>query len=205
MIRCRNGFAGWVRRAAPALAAGVVSAVLAAAPAVPGERAASPDPERYPEKAAVLFELTRFVEWPPADPAAPDAPFVIGVLGDEPFSEVIRRAMAGKKVRGHVIRTRSFRNLDEFDPCSILVVGRAKARLLPVVLDFLAGTKGVLTVGETADFAALGGGVRLVELPDRIGFEINRDAARHAELRLSAQLLRLAERLLPEPDRKAAP
>ncbi len=202
MVRGRNGFAGWVRRAAPALASLIVSAVLTAAPAVPAERIAGPDPERYSEKTAVLFELTHFVEWPPA---APGAPFVIGVLGDEPFGEAIRSAMAGKKVRGQVIRTRNFRNLDEFDPCSILVVGRAKARLLPVVLDFLEGTKGVLTVGETADFAELGGGVRLVELPERIGFEINRAAARHADLRLGAQLLRLAERLLPESDRKGAP
>ncbi len=205
MIRCRNRFAGWIRRAGPALVSGFFSAVLVAPPAVLAERAAGPGPERYPEKAAVVFELTRFVEWPPSDPAAPDSPFVVGVLGDEPFSEVIRRAMAGKKVRGRAIRTRSFRTLDEFDPCSILVVGRAKARLLPVVLDFLEGTKGVLTVGETADFAELGGGVRLVELPDRIGFEINRDAARRADLRLSAQLLRLAERLLPLADGNARP
>jgi len=205
MIRRRNRFAGWICRVLPVLASGVVSAALAAPPAATTERAETPDPARYREKATVVFELTRFVEWPASNFAAADSPFVVGILGDEPFGEEIRRAMGGRKVRGRPIRTRNFRNLDEFDPCSILVVGRSKARLLAVVLDFLEGTKGVLTVGESAEFAELGGGVRLVELPDRIGFEINRDAVRRADLRLGAQLLRLAERLLPEPHRTTDP
>jgi hypothetical protein len=83
------------------------------------------------------------------------------------------------------------------DPSPILVIGRGKARLLPVILEFLGGSDGILTVGEREDFAERGGVVRLVEKSDRIAFEINHEAARAAHLRIGSQLLRLAERVLP--------
>ena len=153
---------------------------------------------RTREKAQTVLELARFVEWPQGA-LAPADPFVVGVLGDPEFSAEIRRATAGKSIQGRSIRIRSFRNLDEFDPCPVLVVGASKARLLPVILDFLVGTKGVLTVSDGDDFAARGGMVRLIERPDRIAFEINREAARQADVRIGSQLLRLAERVLPEP------
>lgn len=158
---------------------------------------------RQAEKAGVVLELIPFIEWPPPPPGV-TSPLVIGVLGDEPFAEAIRAAVASRPSAGRSIRTRSFRNLDEVDPCSILMIGPDKARLLPVILDFLEGSSGVLTVGDGEEFAERGGVVGLVELPDRIGFAINRDAAGRAGLHLSAQLLRLAQRLLPpesgEPD-----
>ncbi len=198
MSRCVRRTAAWIRWVSLLLC----STALPAATAAPSPSA---DPELYRAKAAVVLELTRFVEWPSGTFPSPGAPFVIGVLGDRRFADALRREVADEKVQGRAVRTRNFRNLDEVDPCSILVVGREKARLLPVILDFLAGWSGVLTIGETADFAELGGVVRLVELPDRIGFEINRDAAVHADLRLGAQVLRLADRLLPERGEAAEP
>src|SRR5690349_17622974 len=145
-----------LRVAAPA---GAILLALppAAAPAFAGPESSAkpaPAPARYAEKAGVVLELIPFVDWPAPAGARPARE-----AGDRP------------------IRVRSFRNLDEVDPCPILVIGREKARLLPVILDFLHGTQGVLTVADRSDFAAEGGMVRLVELPDRVGFEINRAAA----------------------------
>lgn len=198
MSRCVRRTPAWIRWVSLLLCSTALPAATAAS-------SPSADPQLYRAKAAVVLELTRFVEWPSGTFPSPGAPFVIGVLGDRRFADALRREIANEKVQGRAVRTRNFRNLDEVDPCSILVVGREKARLLPVILDFLAGWSGVLTIGETSDFAELGGVVRLVELPDRIGFEINRDAAVHADLRLGAQLLRLADRLLPERGEAAEP
>lgn len=196
MIRPRYLVARW-EMAARLLAAGALWALFAGPPAPAIEPPSDSAGDRRSEKAAVVLELIPFVEWPPAPRDTEKSSFVIGVLGDEAFASAIRAAATGKRMMGRPIRTRSFRNLDEVDPCAILLIGRGKARLLPVILEFLADSTGILTIGDSADFAELGGVVRLVELPDRIGFEINRDAARRADLRLSAQLLRLAERVLP--------
>jgi YfiR/HmsC-like len=185
----------WFRSSTVALAIGGGVAILAASPAPSAPSA--PDPSRYDEKAALVFEVIGFVGWPPAGDAAAAATFDIGVLGDELFSAALTREMAGKQVAGRAIRIRSFAHLDEVDPCPILVIGRGKARLLWVILEFLADSKGILTIGDSDDFALRGGVLRLIERPDRIAFEINREAAESAELQLSSQLLRLAERLLP--------
>jgi hypothetical protein len=202
MIRSWNRIASWSFGCALAAScAGGAIALAAESPSLPASAATS-DRGRYAEKGAVVLELARFVEWPAPPPGAATSPFVVGVLGDERWSRAIRHAASGNPIQGRPVVVRSFRNLDEVDPCSILVVGPAKARLLSTVLEFLAtdSETGILTIGDRPGFAASGGVVELLELPDRIGFEVNRDAARHAGLRLGAQLLRLAERLLPETD-----
>lgn len=195
----------WARRAAITVICGIAGiGALPAQASAQQERPAPSDPERYREKAAVVLELARFIDWP-STPNGRETTFVIGVLGDESWSAAIRREAAGQRIQGREVETRSFRNLDEVDPCEVLVVGPAKARLLSTILDFLEGWRGILTVGDSTDFAELGGIVRLVERPERIAFELNRDAARRAELKLGAQLLRLAERLLPEAPPEPAP
>ena len=203
MIRRRNRIAEWRLGFAVAISLWVFTAALAAESAAPTEGKAVADRERVREKGEIVFELVRFVDWPAPGAEGSALPFVIGVLGDERWGAAIRKAASGSQIRGRPVVTRSFRNLDEVDPCSVLVVGRSKARYLPTILEFLEGGRGILTIGDRAGFADGGGVVELVELPDRIGFEVNRDAARQAGLELGAQILRLAERLLPESD--AAP
>jgi len=51
---------------------------------------------------------------------------------------------------------------------------------------------GVLTVGESDRFAALGGVVNFILGENRVRFEINRAAGEAAGLKLRAQLLKLA-------------
>ena len=40
----------------------------------------------YDVKAAYLYKFTKFVEWPEAAFASAEAPFVIGVIGRDPFA-----------------------------------------------------------------------------------------------------------------------
>jgi len=50
----------------------------------------------------------------------------------------------------------------------------------------------ILSVSDIADFTRAGGMIDLVEVEQRIRFNINLSAARRARLRLSSQLLKLA-------------
>lgn len=146
----------------------------------------------------MVLELLHYVEWPAAMRPGPSAPFVVGVLGDEPMRAALAEELAGRRghrLLGRPVAVRGFRNLDEVDPCPVLFVGRDKARLLTVVLDFL-GDGSVLTVGERDDFLELGGAVRLAEEPGRIAFEINLAAAERRRLRLSAPILQHARRVV---------
>ncbi len=42
-------------------------------------------PAEYQVKAVFLFNFSQFMEWPPDAFPTPDTPFVIGVLGADPF------------------------------------------------------------------------------------------------------------------------
>ena len=154
------------------------------------------------EKAELVLEIARYVEWPSGGRGDASTPFVVGVLGDDPLRPELRRRLTGQRIQGRPVEVRPFANLDEVDPSPVLFVGREKARLLPVILDFLDGAS-VLTVGESDDFLELGGIVRLIDGPDRVAFEINLAAAERRRLRLSAPLLQHAQRVL-EGERTAS-
>jgi hypothetical protein len=179
------GVAACLGLAGSALAREVRSTTL---PAAPGRDAVR-------EKAELVLEIARYVDWPPGGRTDATAPFVVGVLGDDPLRAELGRRLAGQRIHGRPVQVRLFTNLDEVEPCPVLFVGREKARLLPVILDFLGGAS-VLTVGEPEDFLELGGIVRLVDGPDRVAFEINLDGAERRRLRLSAPLLQHAQRVL---------
>ena len=65
-----------------------------------------------------------------------------------------------------------------------------KDRLVHVLS--LVKAPNVLTVGDTESFARRGGVVNLVKRENKIKFEINVEAAREAELKISSKLLKLA-------------
>ena len=46
-------------------------------------------PTEYQVKAVFVYNFTRFVEWPSQTFTAPDEPFVIGVLGSDPFGHAM--------------------------------------------------------------------------------------------------------------------
>src|SRR5690348_11218885 len=62
---------------------------------------AGPVPGEYQVKAVFLFNFTHFVEWPADAFPGPAAPFVIGVLGQDPFGSALDEAVRGETVNGH--------------------------------------------------------------------------------------------------------
>src|SRR6185436_19461055 len=86
------------RRRAAALGAALWSLAAGAGAAVPATE--------YEVKAAFLYNFARFVEWPADALGPPQAPFVVAVLGTDPFGDVLDRTMAGKTVAGHPVQVR---------------------------------------------------------------------------------------------------
>src|SRR6266550_280251 len=66
--------------------------------AVGGVRAQESQPSEYQIKAAFLFNFAKFIEWPPDSFAQPSSPFVIGILGENPFGGDLEQTIRGKTV-----------------------------------------------------------------------------------------------------------
>jgi len=154
-------------------------------------RADGPSRE-YEVKAAFLYNFTRFITWPPSAFAADDSPFVVGVVGDDPFNGALQDAMSGKSVHNHPIQVKHFDSAANVGDCQILFVPASEDSELSDIIS-AEGKKPVLTVGESDAFCPAGGCLRFFIDDDRVRFEIAPDAMDAAGLKVSAQLMRLAK------------
>lgn len=150
-------------------------------------------PAEYEVKAAFLYNFVKFTEWPPEQLGKDDDPFVIGVLGKDPFGTALDKVIQGETIHRKTIVARRFARMDEAAASShVLFIGASEENHLTGVLRVLAG-QSVLTVSEIENFAHRGGVIHLKKENNRIVFEINLEAARRAKLNMDAQLLRLAK------------
>jgi hypothetical protein len=172
-----------------ALLAGLCLAVT------PGPLAAQKGPSEYEVKAAFLYNFARFVEWPPDAPGRDERPFVVAVLGDDPFGDALDRTLAGKTVASRPIAVRRLSSPEEAQHANIVFVSSSEKAQISHVLRVLGGAR-VLTVGEMSGFAEQGGMIGFRTENRRIRFDINADQAHRAGLRISSQLLKLA-RIVP--------
>ncbi len=159
--------------------------------------AQTPEVKDYQIKAAFLFNFTQFVEWPSGAYAAGEPHFVIGILGEDPFKSFLDELVAGERVQGRKIVIRRFAQVEEVKNCQILFIHDLKKDKLKHALSGIKG-KRMLTVSDEATFLETGGMIRFVTLNQKIQLQINPDAAKAANLNISAKLLRLAEIVVPD-------
>ena len=145
----------------------------------------------YEIKAAFLFHFTRFMDWPAESFTDRTSPIVIGVIGDDPFGAELASIAEGRRVNGRPIVARYITSEEDARDTHLLFVGLTRevdvARLMQAIVGFP-----VMTVGESAEFAAQGGAITFVRQDDKVRFEINTASAARAHVRISAQLEKLA-------------
>jgi len=149
-------------------------------------------PGEYEVKAAFLYNFVKFTEWPPEEIAKIGQPFVIGVLGKDPFGAALDKVVEGETVYKKPILTKRFSRLEDAANSHVLFISSSEGNNLPAILRAL-DNHSILTVSEIENFAQRGGVINLKKENERIVFEINIDAARSAGLTMNAQLLKLAK------------
>ena len=126
---------GWTRFAA------LVAAVCFATDAV-----ADPSLE-YAVKAAYLYKLAAFVEWPQASFESPSSPWRICVIGDDPFKTVLDQAVAGVAVAGRPIQVARYDAAQPGMDCHIAYIAGSSTQSRFDALKALRGGP-VLTVTD---------------------------------------------------------
>ena len=157
------------------------------------------DSSEYLIKAGFIYNFAKFVEWPSAAFSQADSPIVIGVLGTDPFGNVLDRIVEGKKLgpRGFVVRRYKWgKDVKDLRDCKILFVSASERTHVDEILQSVKGLP-ILTVGETPGFAERGGVIRFTLEDNRVRFEVNVAAAHQADLNISSRLLTLAK-IIPQ-------
>ncbi|MDE2311036.1 MAG: YfiR family protein [Betaproteobacteria bacterium] len=142
-------------------------------------------------KAAFVYNFTKFVEWPPEA----SGPLQFCLLGKtDPLLTALMK-LEGKQSQGQNIQVRSVdRDAGSLVGCRVIVVGASEAGGIAAILNN-AQQQPVLTVSEIDHFVDAGGMIGLVVNNAKVQFEIDAQAAQRANLKLSAQLLKLAQKV----------
>jgi hypothetical protein len=148
-------------------------------------------PNEYQVKAAFLFNFTKFVEWPAAAFPSTNAPFVIGVVGDDPFGKNLDDLVRGETVRGHPLVIKRLRVDEDLTGCHTLFISGSEKGNLEFILEPLI-SRPILTVGDTGGFAERGVTANLLLVEGSVKMEINLKSAETTGLRVSSKLLSLA-------------
>jgi YfiR/HmsC-like len=154
-------------------------------------------PSEYEVKAAFIYNFAKYVSWPEASTSEKKKPFVIGVIGKDPFGQALDAAMRGRSVEGRAVFVERYGKVEEVADCDILFISSSEKNNLHRILEALHKAP-VLTVGDMDQFAERGGMINLTTEEKRVRFEINVEAAERAGLKPGSQLLRLA-RIVGDP------
>lgn len=137
-------------------------------------------------RTAFLYNLTKYVDWRPAQKQ-----IVVGYLGDRDLGPGLEKVLEGKDVDGRKIHVVLYPGTADLQRCDVLYVAGMDPTRLREVLNRVRD-KRILTVGDTDVFPHMGGMVGLVRNGDQLQLEINLDVARAAGFQISSRVLDLA-------------
>ena len=141
-------------------------------------------------KAAFLPRFARYVIWPPAAMPRGSDPFVLCVLGKDPFGAALDQAVRTQSIDGRRILVRRMDTAAGAGACHIAFVEGSRTRPAGQIIAALDG-KPVLTVTD-ADSGGQRGIIHFVVMGGRVRFFIDQSSAARRGLTVSSRLLALA-------------
>ena len=146
-------------------------------------------------QAVYLYNFGRFIEWPDYTYAQTNNQFVIGVLGKTPLTSVLDEIAEKKTISRKKIRVTRFDSLEDYTTCHILFIPPdQEAKVRKSAIQKLSDDP-VLLVGNSPEFATQGGSMNFILTNDSVGFECNTRTLKTQNLKVNAQLLRLARKV----------
>ena len=146
-------------------------------------------------KAAFLLNFAKYTEWPPSVFMATNSPVRIGILGEDPFGQVMEATVKGRLVQERSVVIQRGRRAEELLDCHIVYVSSSESSLTPdIVAAFKA--KPTLLVGDDSDFLNRGGMIQFRIRQGRMEFAVHLDVVRSAGLTVRSRMLDSASEVI---------
>lgn len=169
----------------------VCLAVLFAAP----QRVRADDNKEYLVKAAFLYNFVKFVEWPGGKAISKQSSIDICVFGESAMSGTgnVFKAASTSKLKLSLVQESNVNNIA--DHCHIVFISKSEQKKTAETLSVLKNSP-VLTVSDMEGFAERGGMIGFVMSDNRVKVVVNTRSVAAAGLRVDAQLLEIALKVI---------
>ena len=142
----------------------------------------------YKAYSIYVYNFIKYIEWPEA---SKKGDFVIGIVGDSPVINELKKLAASKKANGQTIAIKKFSSIAEVDQCQILYISSSKSNTLKEALEKIKNMP-TLLIAEREGLARKGAGINFVTLEDdTLKFELNKKAIESHNLRIALALISL--------------
>ncbi len=145
-------------------------------------------------KAAFLRNFAHYVGWPSTAFADGNEPWHVGILGPDPFGEILETTFKGRTEQGRAFKVFRAELPDELPLCQIVFLAYKDEAKRRAALAELKG-KPVLTVGDAAGFLQEGG-IILFQVDDRVTISVNLDQARSSSLAIPSKILEVSSKIV---------
>lgn len=140
-------------------------------------------------KAAILYNLARFSEWPEPNASNNSERFTICAQTNDPILPALD-TLNGKRISGRrveIIERNRVANI--LTGCQVIYFSKSLDKNFNLETFSKAG---ILSVGETETFLVAGGGISIFRTDKRLGFSINKSVLVEGGIRPSSKILSLA-------------
>jgi hypothetical protein len=143
----------------------------------------------YVVQSNIIYRFTKYIDWP-ADSKQGD--FNIGVVGDSPMYEELKKSIEGKLVGDQRIIIKKISSSSPVFDCQILFVSDDAGKNIKKIAGKTAHDP-VLLVTETEGMAQKGSCINFVIVSDRLKLEINQNNIEQRALGIASELLQLGK------------
>ena len=143
----------------------------------------------YAVHANIIYRFTKYIDWPSDQK---EGKFIIGVVGDSPLYDELKKSIAGKMVGGQTIVIKKFSSSGGSFNCHILFISEDESKNIKKIVNLTAGAP-VLLVSESEGLAEKGACINFVIVSDRLKLEINKNNIEQRELSIASELLQLGK------------
>jgi hypothetical protein len=150
-------------------------------------RAHAQDEVNYSVHANIIYYFTKYIEWPSFKKTGD---FVIGIVGETPLYDELKKAVAGKKVGEQNIVVKKFSSSAPVFDCQILFISDAASGNISKIVTATANDP-VLLVSETKGLARKGSCINFRISNEKLKLEINKDNIQQRGLAIASELLQL--------------
>ena len=157
---------------------------------------ASTQPSADAVKAAFLPKFVRYVAWPVGVEPRGDAPFVLCVIGPDPFGHLLDAAAASETIDGHAVTVRRLTTNVNAAGCHVAFLAGGEKQVAQTIADLTR--QATLTVTDERAGNAHGI-IHFVLSGGRVRFLIDDAGASAHDLAIDSRLLALALRVKQRP------